>query len=312
MRQTILGLEYHGPQTFLGGNVHGAIYMDFYQGAGPLQDWIRLRTGVIQVDWATRSIKLGIDKPIFNPREPDSLAQVGVSPLTGTGNLWLWIPQMRLEQDFSLGESSGFRAQVGAVETHEVSPYGPAPTTGKIEASRPGLEGRLEAFHKLDKDRRLEISAGFHASTTHADGFSIPSKLVSADWFFNPWRRLEFSGAFFSGQNVANLGTGAINQGYYIGYGYAEAIDSRGGWGQITIHTFRRLDFHLFTGQQDYDAGDLRPGSVSRNWLFGGNLFFRVAPNVLIGPEVTQLRSSYLTEGNRINNHYDLAFAYLL
>ena len=119
----------------------------------------------------------------------------------------------------------------------------------------------------------LEIAAGFHTSTTHAGGFSIPSNLVSIDWFFNPWRRLEFSGAFFSGQNVANLGTGAIDQGYYIYYNSAEAIDSTGGWGQITLHTIRRLDFHLFTGQQDYEAAG-RPGSVTRNLVYGGNLYF--------------------------------------
>jgi hypothetical protein len=311
MRQTILGLEYHGPQTFLGGNVHGAVYMDFYQGAAPLEEWIRLRTGTIQVDWATRSIMMGVDKPIFNPREPDSLAQVGVSPLTGAGNLWLWMPQLRLEQDISLGASSGLRARVGAVETHEVNPYDQTAATSRIEAVRPGFEGRLEVYHKLDDNRRMELSVGFHASTTHAGGLSIPSNLVSLDWFLNPWRRVEFSGAFFSGQNVANLGTGTVNQGYYLYGNYAEAIRSQGGWGQLTIHTVRRLDFHLFTGQQDYDAGELRPGSVSRNLLFGGNLFFRVAPNVLLGPEVTQMRSFYLGLGTRINNHYDLALAYL-
>lgn len=311
VRQTVLGLEYHGPQTFLGGTVHGSLFMDFYQGAAPLQEWIRLRTATIQMDWATRNIKVGVAKPIFNPREPDSLAQVGVSPLTGAGNLWLWMPQLRLEQDFSLGASSGVRAQVGAVETHETDPYATTVSSGKIEAVRPGVEGRAVAYHKLDDNRRLEFAAGFHSSTTHADGFSIPSNLVSLDWFFNPWQRLEFSGAFFSGQNVSNLGTGAINQGYYIYYNEAQAIDSRGGWGQFTIHTFRRLDFHLFTGQQDYQAGELRPGSVSRNLLYGGNFFFRLAPNVLLGPEITQTRTFYPGLGNRINNHYDLAFAYL-
>ena len=310
VRQTQLGLEYFGPRTFLGGNVHGALYMDFYQGAAPLQEWIRLRTATLQVDWATRGIKAGVDKPIFNPREPDSLAQVGVSPLTGAGNLWLWMPQLRLEQDFSLGASSGLRAQMGAVETHEANPYGPTPPGVQIETVRPGVEGHFEAWHKLDDERRLELAVGFHSSTTHADGFSIPSNLVSLDWFFNPWRRVEFSGAFFSGQNVANLGTGAVNQGYYIYGSYAEAIDSRGGWGQLTIHTVRRLDLHLFTGQQDYRAGQLRQGSVGRNLLFGGNLFFRVAPNVLLGPEVTELRTFYLGLGNRIDNHYDLALAY--
>ena len=311
VRQSMIGLEYHGPQTFLGGTMHGSLFMDFYQGASPLQEWIRLRTAIIQMDWATRSIKVGVDKPIFNPREPDSLAQVGVSPLTGTGNLWLWMPQLRLEQDVSLGASSGVRAQVGAVETHETNPYVATAASGKVEAVRPGIEGRVEVFHKLDDNRRWEIAAGFHASTTHADGFSIPSNLISLDWFFNPWRQVEFSGAFFSGQNVSNLGTGAVNQGYYVAYNSAEAIDSAGGWGQLTIHTFRRLDFHLFTGQQDYQAGQLRLASVSRNLLFGGNLFFRLAPNVLLGPEITQTRTFYLGEGLRINNHYDLAIAYL-
>jgi hypothetical protein len=311
VRQTVLGLEYHGPQTFLGGTVHGSLFMDFYQGAEPLEEWIRLRTATIQADWATRNIKVGVDKPIFNPRDPDSLAQVGVSPLTGAGNLWLWMPQLRLEQDFSLGASSGVRAQAGVVETHETNPYAATVSGGRIELVRPGVEGRFLAYHKLDDNRRLEIAAGFHASTTHADGFSIPSNLVSLDWFFNPWRRVEFSGAFYSGQNVSNLGTGAVNQGYYVAYNYAEAINSRGGWGQFTIHTFPRLDFHLFTGQEDYQAGQLRPDSVSRNLLYGGNFFFRVAPNVLLGPELTQTRTFYLGLGNRINNHYDLAFAYL-
>jgi hypothetical protein len=310
VRQSIIGLEYNGPQTVWGGTVHGAIFMDFYAGVAPLAQWIRLRTATIQMDWKTRSIKLGVDKPIFNPRDPDSLAQVGISPLTGAGNLWLWMPQLRLEQDFSLGTSSGVNAQIGAVETHEANPYVTTTSSIKIEPVRPGLEGRVMAWHKLDDNRRLEIAAGFHASTTHAAGFSIPSNLVSLDWFFNPWRRVEFSGAFYSGQNVANLGTGIINQGYYINYNYAEAISSTGGWGQITLHTIRRLDFHLFTGQEDFRMTE-RQGSASRNLLFGGNLYFRIAPNVLFGPEITQTRTLYLGQGLRINNHYDVALAYL-
>ena len=284
--------------------------MDFYQGAAPLLEWIRLRTATIQLDWKTRIVKLGVDKPIFNPRDPDSLAQVGVSPLTGAGNLWLWMPQIRLEQDLSLGASSGLNAQIGAVETHETNPYATTTSTVKIETVRPGLEGRVMGWHKLDDNRRLEIAAGFHASTTHAGGFSIPSNLVSLDWFFNPSRRVEFSGAFFSGQNVSNLGTGAINQGYYIYYNSAEAVHSKGGWGQFTIHAARRLDFHLFTGQQQYAMLE-GPAGVTRNLLFGGNLYFRVAPNVLFGPEITQTRTSYLGPALRINNHYDMALAYL-
>jgi hypothetical protein len=308
LSQTVIGLEFHGPQTFLGGTVHGSVYMDFFNSP----NWIRLRTGSIEIDWKTRSIMVGEEKPIFNPREPSSLAQVGFSPLTGTGNLWLWVPQVRLEQDLKFAANTGVRARMGVIQTREVGPYdsntytGPAPA-----ASRPGLEGRFEFFHNLDDTRRLEIAPGFHTSTTHVGGFSVPSNLFSLDWFLNPFRPVEFTGAFFSGQNVSALGTGAINEGYVVYRRSAEAINSRGGWGQFTIHAAKRLDAHLFSGLQTYQSEYLGSGDASRNFIFGANLFFRLAPNVLLGPELSQLRTAYIGLGTRINNHYDLALAYL-
>lgn len=308
LRQTIVGLEFHGPQTFLGGSVHGSVYMDFDNAP----NWIRLRTGSIQVDWKTRGIMVGIEKPIFNPREPASLAQVGISPLTGAGNLWYWLPQVRLEQDVRFARGTGLRARIGVVQTHEVGPYDVSTYTGPAAApSRPGLEGRFELYHNLDDNRRLEVATGFHTSTTHVNGLSIPSSLVSLDWFFNPYQRVEFTGAFFTGQNVAHLGTGAVTEGYMAYRRSAEAIDAIGGWGQFTIHALRRADLHLFTGTQGYSNSHLGAGDITRNLMYGANLFYRLAPNVLLGPEISQLRSSYIGQGTRINNHYDLALAYL-
>jgi hypothetical protein len=265
----------------------------------------------MEIDWADRSIMAGVDKPIFNPREPSSLAQVAVSPLTGAGNLWLWMPQVRLEQDLALGTSSGIHARMGVVETNETGPYAGSDPVGALEPARPGLEGRFEFFHKLDDERRFELAPGFHISTTHAGGFSIPSQVFSVDWLFRPIHLLEFTGAYFRGQNVAPLGTGQIRQGFTIYDGEAYAINSQGGWGQLTLHAARRLDFHLFTGQQDDQNSELNPGAIGKNLLFGGNLYYRIAPNVLLGWEASQIRTSYLGQGTRINNHYDLALGYL-
>ncbi|MGA3241089.1 MAG: hypothetical protein ABSG03_32890, partial [Bryobacteraceae bacterium] len=158
LRQTVIGLVYHGPQTFLGGTIHGSIYMDFYTGGVNFNSTLRLRTASINLDWKTRSVMVGIDKPIFNPREPASLAQVGVSPLTGAGNLWLWLPQARVEQDFAFNASTGVRAVTGVVETHEASPYNYSPTPVDVTSGRPGIEGRYEFYHKFDDDRRIEIA----------------------------------------------------------------------------------------------------------------------------------------------------------
>jgi hypothetical protein len=311
LRQTIVGLEFSGPRTFLGGTVQGSVYMDFASGAAPLAQTMRLRTGSIEVDWKSRSILVGVEKPIFNPREPDSLAQVAISPLTGAGNLWLWIPQVRLEQDVKFGSHAGLRARMGVVETREVGPYDTSALPAGVAAVRPGLEGRYELYYNLDSDRRFEIAPGFHASTTHAMGFSIPSNLFSMDWLLKPWRVVELTGAFFNGQNVANLGTGAVNQGYVVYKRISWPIDSMGLWGQLTIHALPRVDLHLFTGRQNYGVRYLSTGDVSRNAMFGANIFYRIAPNVLIGPEFSQLRSVYIGQNTLINNHYDLALAYL-
>jgi hypothetical protein len=306
MRQTIVGLEFGGPPAIWGGKVSGSVYMDFFA-AGTLLE-LRMRTASIGIAWKDRRVVAGFEKPIFNPREPSSLAQVGISPLTGAGNLWLWLPQVRFEQEFHLGASTGVLAQVGAVQTREIGPYA---GTATPEAARPAAEGRFNFHHKLDDERRLEIAAGFHTSTTHAGGQSIPSNLFAMDWFFNPWKPVEFSGVFYSGQNVAHLGSGT-RQGFAVYTGYAEAVRSRGGWGQLTLHTpLPRLDFHLFTGQVDDANHDLAAGAIGKNLLFGGNAYFRLAPNVLMGIEASQVRTMYLGQGVRINNHYDLALAYL-
>jgi len=314
-RQTTLGLEFFGPRTILGGKVHGDVYMDFAAGAAPLAQEFRLRTGSIRIDWPTRHFLVGVEKPIFNPRDPTSLAQVTLSPLSGAGNLWLWLPQAWFQQDVAFGRSTGLRARVGVLETHETNPYDTTTFTGSLSPARPGLEGRFELYHNFDDTRRLEFAPGFHTSTTHVNGFSIPSKVFSLDWFFNPWRKLEFTGAFYSGQNVSNLGTGAINQGYQLYRSYyqthVQAIETMGGWGQFTVHATNRVDLHLFTGQQDDENHQLGAGDIGKNLMYGANIFFRLAPNVFLAPEISQLRTVYLARGVRINNHYDLALAYL-
>jgi hypothetical protein len=207
---------------------------------------------------------------------------------------------------------TGLRAQAGVLQTREVGPYPEAgrALTATLEPARPAVEGRFELYHNFDDQRRVEFAPGFHASQTHADGLSVPSNLFSIDWFFNPLRRFELTGAFYSGQNVAPLGEG-YQQGFGIEYHRAYTVHSAGGWAQLTVHTLPRLDFHLFSGQQDDRNSDLSTGNIGKNLLFGGNVYYRLAPNVLAAFEGTQLRTLYIGQGVRINNHYDLALAYL-
>jgi hypothetical protein len=308
-RQTTIGLQYSGPQTFLGGSVNGSVYMDFWGGSGTSLDQdFRIRTGSIEIDWATRSIMAGLESPIFAPREPASLAQVAYAPLSGAGNLWLWIPQVRFEQKIRFGDQSGLRAQIGVVQTSETQPY--QESSAYVEPVRPGVEGRFEFYHGSEGGRRIEIAPGFHASVSHVEEISLPSRIFSLDWFARPWQKLEFSGAFFTGQNVGPLG--GMQPGFTIfGPLNAVPIHSNGGWAQLAFPVTNRLTFHLFSGLEDDRAADLLSGDIARNWMTGANLFYRLAPNVLLGLEGSQVRTTYLNSSYRLNDHYDLALAYL-
>jgi hypothetical protein len=312
LRQSVLGFEYRGPEVLGGGKLHASLLMDFFGGSGQaLDEALRIRTATMQIDWKNRSVSMGIDKPIFAPREPSSLAQVGVSPLTGAGNLWMWIPQVKVEQTFHWSDTSTVQAQLGVVQTREI-PYPATDNLDDVEVARPGLEGRVELAHNFGAGRRFELAPGFHVSTSHVVHASVPSRLFSMDWLAIPWRKLEFTGALFTGENVTHLGTGGVGQGFEVlGPQQVRPVHSQGGWAQWTVPATDRLSFHFFAGVQDDRNADLIAGQIGRNLAYGANLFYRLAPNVIVSLETSQVRTSYIQTGHRLNNHYDLAFAYL-
>jgi hypothetical protein len=313
LRQSIIGFDYQGPEIFGGGKLHASLLMDFFGGSGqPLDQALRIRTANVQVDWKSRSLSLGVDKPIFAPREPSSMAQVGISPLTGAGNLWMWIPQLRFEQNFRVSDTTQIRAQAGIVQTNEVPSYQAIDYVAEVEPTRPGAEGRVEFSHSFGNGARIEIAPGFHVSTSHVAHAPVPSRLLSMDWLVSPWRMLQFTGAWYTGQNVSHLGTGGIGQGFAV---FAEQdvkpLHSQGGWTQLAIPATERLSFHLFSGLQNDNNPELPKGQIGRNLSYGINFFYHLAPNLVMSLEASQVRTTYIEMGHRLNNHYDLGFAYL-
>jgi hypothetical protein len=306
LSQSVLGLKFQGPQIFDGGQVSGSMYLDAWGGSQStsLNHLIRLRTATVEVAWKNTTILAGQDKPIVSPREPDSLAQVAFSPLTNAGNLWLWSPQVRVDQRFALGQQAGLTAQLGVYETSE-------PPFGTIaSAPRPALEGRFELWKKFGESARIEIAPGFHDSTTHAAGFSAPSHLLTVDWLIRPAAKIQFTGMFFTGENAAGLG--GLRQGFTIFNNVrAVPIGANGGWTQFSWFATKRLTFNIFGGEENDRASDLVSGNIHRNLSYAGNAIYRLGSNVLMGAEISQVRTNYFLLPSRLNNHYDLSLAYL-
>jgi hypothetical protein len=311
LRQTIVGLRFDGPDLPGGGKASGTANFDFWGGtAAASNNLFRIRTARIDLAWKNTTISAGQDKPIVSPREPTSLAQVGLAPLAGAGNLWSWQPQVRIEQRFTFGDQTGVKAQAGVYETAEVYPASaPSALSGTLEHQRPAYEGRL-LFYQGTEKRRFEIAPGFHESVSHVAGQSVTSRLGTLDWLVRPSNLVEFSGALFTGTDDSGLG--GLRQGFTIlQSGSVIPVHATGAWGQLSLFPAARVSLHIYGGEEADRASDLTSNSVRTNLVYAGNIVYKLSSNVLTAIEVSQARTDYISSGLRLNNHYDLALAYL-
>ena len=315
-RQTVIGLRFNGPDLPGGGKASGSAYFDFWGGtSAPSNNLFRVRLATIDLTWKDTTVTVGQDKPIVAPGEPMSLAQVGLSPLTGAGNLWNWQPQARVEQRFHFTDQSGLTAQAGVYETAEVYPTtAPTAFAGSLQTLRPAFESRLVLYHSARNQgvetKHFEIAPGVHVSNTHVAGQTVNSRLGTLDWLIKPANLIAFSGAFFTGTDAAGLG--GLRQGFtFLPTGAVIPVHATGGWSQLALFPADRLSFHIYGGEEQDRASDLVANSIHSNFVYAGNAIFKLAPNVLAALEISQTRTSYTTSGIRINNHYDLALAYL-
>jgi hypothetical protein len=88
-------------------------------------------------------------------------------------------------------------------------------------------------------------------------------------------------------------------------------VRNRGGWTQASFHATSWFDVNLIAGLEDDFNRDLAPNGIARNLSYAANLRFHLTPNVVLGPEIMQIRTTYRISGIQLVNRYDLALGYL-
>jgi len=303
--QSIIGLQFQGPSLPGQGHVTGSLTMDFLV-AGTNRAGLHIREADITLNWKDRSVSFGQMKPLISPMQPSSLAEVAISPLAGAGNLWYWLPQARYEERLHIGSQTGVTLAGAVMQTQESSAITADAYTSLLEPARPAAEGRAAFWHRFDETRRLEIGAGFHVSSTHIAYVSVPSRIASLDWSLSLLSKLQWTGSFYHGQNVASLGS--LRNGFYVSWdGTAHAIKATAGWNQLAFPLTSRLTFNVFGGIESDDDSP----SIVRNFSYAANLMYHLGPNVVLGAEALQTRFKYYDGSRQLINHYDLALAYL-
>ena len=170
----------------LGGTLTGDLTIDLFGAAqsNPARSFpqLRLRTARAILDWDKAQVLAGQDDPLFMGLNPVSLAAVGTPAFVAAGNLWLWLPQLRVGAELGEALRVGLQAAVLApVSGEPAGPADPDPADLAERSQRPFLEGRLRVRWGED-DRAGEVGVAGHLGWYSAAGTGVRSRRATICW----------------------------------------------------------------------------------------------------------------------------------
>jgi hypothetical protein len=315
LRQSEIGLEVFGPRL-AGARTTGDIQFDLGGGFPDIPNGVtsglfRLRTGTARLDWSHTSVIAGQDNIFFSPLSPTSFASLIVPAFAYAGNLWAWVPQVRVEHRFDLSSDSQVTLQGGILDnlTGETPPFQDqrVPQAGE-RPSQPGYGMRVAWTHSAFGQPMTFGLGGYYGRQDwsldrHVDGWAS-----MADWEVPLGQWFGLSGEFYIGDAVGGLG-GGIGRSVVISGSFADpttqvrGVDSVGGWSQLKFKPTSRWEFNGAFGLDTVRAEDLRAfvasqpiyySSPARNRSSFLNFIYRPYSNLLFSAEYRHLRTFQL------------------
>ena len=279
---------------FAGGQLTGELDVDFFGGQQPSTGGrtfplLRIRRALAELTRGRLTVFVGQESPPIVEINPSSLASIGVPEFAGAGNLWLWIPQVRLGATVASAGAVRVGLELAAL----------APTSGDAQTafftqpdiaertSRPYVQGRVRARWG-DGPTQGEVNLGGHYGWLEVGGSREASRAVAASVWTPLGGVLELRGEAYTGQALAGLGGGGIGQNFGLD---SAVVSTTGGWIQVNARPAGGWEIGAGGALDDPDDADLDQATQRlRNLALEGHASWRRAPAVL-GAEVRWLRT---------------------
>ena len=312
LRQSEIGLEVFGPQL-AGAKTTGNVQVDFSGGFANIPDGVnfglvRLRTATMRMDWTNTSIIAGQDNAFVSPLSPTSFASLAVPAFAYAGNLWGWIPQVRVEHRFELSNGQRITLEGGVMD----NVTGEVPSSGSNErgalagenTGQPAYAARVSWTRNVFGMPLTLGTAGYYSRqnwifNNHVDGWA-----GMTDWNIPLASRVTLSGEFYRGRAIGGLGGGVGRSVLFTGdpnpYQHLQPLNSVGGWSQIKIRATNKLEFNGAFGVDSPYAGDVRgypispgyfPAVLLQNRSALANFIYRPRSDLLFSGEYRHLRT---------------------
>lgn len=299
LRQSRLGVTVSGARA-LGAALSGEIQMDFFGGQQPSVGGrtfplLRIRTASLRLDWTRLTLLVGQEKPVIAEQVPVSFASAGVPLFARAGNLWLWVPQVRLTaHGTGAVRLGGEAAGLAPMQYKAQGPFFTQPDSAE-RSRRPVIEGRL-FVQWGEEDGESEVGIGGHLGWVATTGDSLlVSKALTADFRVALGRKLSLTGSAFTGQALAGIGGGGIGQDLGTG---GVPLRTRGGWVQLDVRPTFAWEFGGGVGIDDPNDDDLEGNAGGyagrlRNLVKAAHLMWRPGGGLLFGAEVRRIDTTY-------------------
>ncbi len=331
-RQSELGFEVYGP-TFAGARTSADLHMDLFGGFpnttnGVTEGLMRLRTATVRMDWDRTSIVVGQDAPFFSPLSPTSIASLGYPAFSYAGNLWTWIPQVRLEHRANLWGTNSITLQGGLLDPLSGEP--PTSETYRVpqagERSRqPAYASRIAWTHGPD-DRPLTLGVGgYYSRQNYGIGRTVDAWAGTADWSVPLSNRLGLTGEFYRGRALGGLGGGTGRSVLFNGpltdpNSSLAGLNTIGGWTQLKFKASESVEFNAAYGQDNPFSNDLRRfyrsygyaySRISRNQSELFNVIYRPRTDLIFSLEYRHI-NTLETDGDKYTaGHLNLGIGVL-
>jgi len=332
LRQSEIGFEAFGPAV-AGAKTRADLQLDLSGGFPPVPNGIdsglvRLRTATMRMDWTNTSIVVGQDAIFFSPNSPTSFASLAVPALSSAGNLWAWVPQIRVEHRVTLGEESSLILQGGILDP--VS--GEAPSSSSYRLAGPGEASRQPAYgtriawtrNVFGQSLRLGVG-GFYSRQDYGFRRTVDGWAGMTDIELPLSHQFSLSGKLYRGRALGGL-YGGIGRSVLFSGDPASAntqvqvLNSVGGWAQLKYRPASKWEFNAAFGMDNPYATDLRyfpypqsygDATLARNQGSFVNVIYRPRSDLLFSAEFRHLTTYTITNGGNSASHLNLMMGVL-
>ena len=332
LRQSEIGLEIFGP-TLAGAKTSANIQMDFAGGLPATPNGVdfgivRLKTGSLRFDWTHTSVVAGQDSLFISPLSPTSFASLATPAFAYAGNLWGWIPQLRVEHRFEISDVQRFTLQAGILDnlTWDMPPDPFYRSAGPGEQSgQPAYAARTSWSRQVGARELSFGAAGYYGRQNWSSNRYVDGWAGMGDWQIPLTQHWMLSGEFYRGRGAGGLGAGI---GQTVLYGQSSpysvtpirGVDSAGGWSQLKWQITSKLEMNGVLAEDDVFSRDVLgfatdqnnyPPILGRNRGALGNVVLRPRSDLILAAEFRRLRTYPFYSDSSVTNQVNLAMGIL-